>query len=452
MHPSILRVPSLGVPVGASLPVFEFALASNSQRFLDAQTTALESLATLMRKVGGSLGAKELARSLAAAAALSAHMAKSATPSATLASPLALSPTIVLSHKYLFNPSAQQISFRNSPSLGLDSWKSLASMLKTVAVLAVKVLPVIGGVALVSVLGAAAAHLAGVRIPMLNRLLGVPDRRGVDTDAADVQGLTEEVTALRANLDQYRPLALAGLNNKSDSYAEVAETHIQALEATNAGLTRSLRRVTEELESRILRESILMDHVSSLMKEKADTVGNLERKVDALRSEKGLVEARVEGLERELGELRELFESMAASRASSRSTGSLKSIRTSSNASSVSRISSSEGKSVSRGRRSIAGSNATAETIPHDSDPITPTLSLENSSVWEKSPVGNGGDAVVNEVETAEVNDGDAVSLKCVESLKDRAESTEKVSEPSDGWEDVFDEDEEELKGENVLG
>ncbi|KAJ3059282.1 hypothetical protein HDU98_004715 [Podochytrium sp. JEL0797] len=430
MQASVLRAPSF---VGASLPVFEFALASNSQRFLDAQTTALESLANLMRKVGGSLGAKELARSLAAAAALSAQMAKSATPSATLASPLALTPTIVLSNKYLFNPSAQQISLRNSPSLGLDSWKSLTSMLKP--------LPFLPS----SVLAAVTAHLAGVRIPLLNRVLGVPDH---GAGVTGVQELTEEVTALRAHLDQYRPLALAGLDKKSDSYAEVAKTHIQALEATNAGLTRSLRRVTEELESHILHESILMNHVSSLMKEKCDSVAKLERQVDALRCEKGFVEARVEGLERELGELRELFESMAASRSSSRSTGSLKSIRSGSNASSMSRISSSEGKSVSRGRRSIAGTNA----IPHDSDPITPTLSLENWSVWEKSQVGSGGGAVGNEVGTLEVNDGDAVWLKCVEAVEDCVESMEKVSESSDGWEDVFDEDKEEMKGENVLG
>ncbi|KAJ3278827.1 hypothetical protein HDU79_001166, partial [Rhizoclosmatium sp. JEL0117] len=268
-------------------------LSHRNDSFLSVQTAALESIAATVAKLGGSFGARELAR--------------------------------VSAWSFVMN------QLQSSPTLALDTWKSLLSILRSAVSTASKVLPVVGGIVIVTAISAIALHVTSVHLPkwkLLKNDLNAQEEQNriatleknqthhritiTDPTGKSVAELQSEIVALRAELDQYRSLIVANEGKEANSaemvsYEALSESYMRELETTNAKLVNQLNTLTSEVKIHNTREVILMDELSKSMRDRDESVKALETQVETLKNEKQSVEGRVKGLEEELGELREVF-------------------------------------------------------------------------------------------------------------------------------------------------
>ncbi|ORY51102.1 hypothetical protein BCR33DRAFT_780957 [Rhizoclosmatium globosum] len=227
-------------------------LSHHSDAFLSAQSAALESLPATIAKIGGSFGARELARCEAGGSRGGMEQPV-----------MAVAPVSLVAHRYIV-----QNQLQSSPTLAIDTWKSLLSILRSAVSTASKVLPVVGGIVIWKLLkNDINAQEEQNRITILennqtHHRIARPDPTGMS-----VTELQSEIVALRAELDQYRSLIVANKGRESPSaeigsYEALSESYMRELELTNAKLVHQLNTLTSEVKIHNTREVILMDELS----------------------------------------------------------------------------------------------------------------------------------------------------------------------------------------------
>ncbi|ORY51101.1 hypothetical protein BCR33DRAFT_734215 [Rhizoclosmatium globosum] len=193
-------------------------LSHRNDSFLSVQTAALESIAATVAKLGGSFGARELARIYCAES-----IAK-------------------LSHSGIGH---MEVVTLHSP-LGVST--------------ASKVLPVVGGIVIVTAISAIALHVTNVHLPkwkLLKNDINAQEEQNrfatlennqihhritiTDPTGKSVAELQSEIVALRAELEEYRSLIVAnegkeGPSAEMVSYEALSESYMRELETTNASL------------------------------------------------------------------------------------------------------------------------------------------------------------------------------------------------------------------------
>ncbi|KAJ3204372.1 hypothetical protein HDU82_005877, partial [Entophlyctis luteolus] len=313
-HAASFSTPSSAGPL--SLSSSYFVDGNTSHRVLAAQAAALDALAAVLARFKfGSAGGAELvvADSVANAASLSAELAAAAAPPSAA--------VVLVAHGMLNRAQDSVALVRNSPSLAIDTWRSLISMLKTALSNAKSVLPYAGGVALAATAAAIAFHVLTVRLPDWRKYLegyGRPNHPGLppSTERADpasmsIAELTEEVTALRAEIDLFRlePIPASAKAIGLDAYADASESHIRSLEQSNAMMKDNIAALTKELELRS-KNDVKIAVLNNALENERHSVQNLLWEVESLKVEKESQSRRVVALENSLDELRELFVGM----------------------------------------------------------------------------------------------------------------------------------------------
>ncbi|KAJ3211650.1 hypothetical protein HDU67_004373 [Dinochytrium kinnereticum] len=202
----------------------------------------------------------------------------------------------------------------SNPSLAAATWTSLVSSLRHAVHVARESLPVVGGVAAVAAVAAIALHVTSVWIPHWAEAAAAAStqpstrrksRRAtvVAASETDVTDLVAEVTALRAELQQYRNVhgEVDGIIDANVVEGVNSASYVANLEAVNKALAKSVETLEAELEVRKAAENGLRGEVE-----------RLKGVVDGLTLERERDESRMRALEGSLDSLRVLFSSIAA--------------------------------------------------------------------------------------------------------------------------------------------